>query len=141
MFLDIKGDKNEPIVKEFLEASDVVILNLTQRLRHINSYAEIKAKEENKKLVDKTLLLLGKYNPRLSKYTCKNITRYLKEKQVFFIPFNNLFFEVASEGKMADYFIKFRKAGENNPNGQFVLAIKLFSEKIIKKIKEIQMKV
>ena len=86
-------------------------------------------------------MLIGNYNPRSAKYTNRNIARYMKEKEVECIPFNNLFFEVSNEGQIADYFIKFRKVQNTNPNMPFIESVKKVSEKIVSKIRELQMKI
>jgi len=141
VFIDLKGDFEDKITKEILNMSTVVVVNLTQRLRQINEC--VKFIEDNEEIItkEKRIFVLGKYNPRLAKYTCKNIMRYIKEKQLSFVPFNNLLFEVGNEGKMADFFIKFRKVDENSANGQFILSIQLIAERIMRKIKESQMRV
>ena len=52
-----------------------------------------------------------------------------------------MYFEVANDGLVADFFIKFRKIKNTNPNASFVEATDRASETIIKKVKELQMRV
>ena len=124
--------------RDILEMSDLVIVNVTQRLRLINDYIQLKQKESlfNRKNV---LLLLGRYD-RYSKYNNKNVARYVGEKEVFTVPYSTLFFESENYGKVADFFLRFRKVDENDRNALFISEIKRVSEKILYKLQEQQMR-
>lgn len=140
VFIDLKGDIENDINKRILEISNVNVINLTQRLRNINNF--MKLKEEHSVLQkNNVILLIGNYNPRSAKYTTRNIARYMREKNIYNIPFNNMFFETSNEGLVADFFIKFRKIRSTNPNAGFMEATKEVSDAIINKIKELQMRI
>ena len=139
VFIDVKGNIEDNNVKELLSISNIIISNITQRLRNINNYIDIRSQQEilQKKNI---MMLIGNYNPRSAKYSNRNIARYMKVKEVYYIPFSNLFFESANEGLVADFFIKFRKVRNTNPNAPFIEATKQISEGIINKLRELQMK-
>ena len=138
IFVDLNKGQDAEITKDILEMSDLIIVNLTQRLKLINDY--IKLREEEALFRQKNVLLLfGRYD-KYSKYNQKNISRYMKEKEIYTIPYSTLFFEAANEGDVPDFFFKFRKVNENDRNGLFISEVKRVSEKIIYKLQEQQMR-
>lgn len=139
VFIDIDHNLDEDTTNSLLEISDLVVFNISQKIRQINEY--LKAKEENPLLKEKAFIpLLGKFDEN-SKYTAKNISRYLKEKETMCtIPYNTLFFEACNEAEVADFFIKYRKINSKDKNSLFLEEVKKMSEKIIQKLKELQMR-
>lgn len=139
VFVDIDNDLEENIKDSLLEVSDLVVVNLQQKMRIINEYLEIK--KENHILQEKeTIPLLGRYDKH-SKYNTKNIARYIREKRgVYAIPYNTLFFEACGEGKVADFFIKFRKINPKDRNFIFISEVKKTTEQIVERLKELQMR-
>lgn len=68
-----------PSIREMILAnSDLIVANISQRLTSIDRFMETR---ENTPILNskKTLLLIGKYD-KFSKYSIKNITRYMGEK-------------------------------------------------------------
>ena len=138
IFVDLTKGLDNGIAKEILEISDLVIVNLTQRLKIINEY--IKLKEENDILKkNNIMLLIGRYD-KFSKYNSKNVARYMGVKEVFTVPYSTLFFEAANEGKVPDFFFRFRNIDENDRNALFISEVKRVTEKIIYKLQELQMR-
>ena len=138
IFVDLnKGLDNED-TREILEMSDIVAVNLTQRLRIINTYIELKEADPLFRK-NNTMLLIGRYD-RFSKYNSKNVARYVGEKEVFTVPYSTLFFEAANEGKVADFFLRFRKIDESDRNAVFISETQKTSAKIIYKLQELQMR-
>lgn len=139
VFVDIDTNLDEDITNSLLEISDLIVSNLSQKIRQINDY--LKIKEENVLFKEKVVIpLLGKYDKN-SKYSIKNVSRYMKEKELICsIPYNTLFFEACNEGKVADFFIKFRKINPKDKNALFLEEVKKVSEKIIYKLQELQMR-
>ena len=139
VFIDIDATLDEDITNSLLEISDLVVANISQKLRQINDY--MKAKEENMILEGKPVIpLLGKFDKN-SKYTAKNVSRYMKEREIVCtIPYNTLFFEACNEGAVADFFIKFRKINPKDKNALFLEEVKKTAEKIIYKLQELQMR-
>lgn len=85
------------------------------------------------------VLNVGRFDEN-SKYTIKNIARYTGIKRdLTVIPYNTLFFEAASEGEVADLFLKIANVSEADKNAKFVKQVKETVEKIIYKLQEVQM--
>lgn len=139
VFVDIDSGLDEITKNALLEISDIVVANLSQKLRQINEFMQIK--EMNMIFNDKVVIpLLGRYDKN-SKYSAKNVARYMKEKNgVCAIPYNTLFFEACNEGKVADYFIKFRRINPKDKNALFINSVKESAERIIYTLQELQMK-
>lgn len=139
VFVDLDGDLGEPNIKQVLSMSNVKVITLVQNINAINEYIEQREKEpilqeENK------IISIGKYDKK-SKYSVKNVTKYMKEKRVFGIPYNTMFSMDAPEGKVADYIIRFRKISSQNINAEFINSIKNITEEIINIIKTEQRKI
>jgi len=138
VFVDINGDINETVTKSILEISNIIIVTTSQKIKQIKDY--MKLKKEGNNLKNKNLiLLLGRYD-KSSKYTSKNIARYIGESNVYAIPYNTLFFEACNEGKIVDYFIKYRKANATERNSLFVKAVEETSAEILQYLRQVQMK-
>lgn len=139
VFVDLDRELDEINLDKILESSNLVVANISQRLASINEFMELK--EEIPILKSKkTLLLIGRYD-KYSKYTIKNITRYMEEKnKVSTIPYNTLFFEACEEAKVPDLFLKLRKTDDDDVNGFFLSEVKRTSENIIYRLQDLQMK-
>ncbi len=124
--------------EKILEMSDIVIINLSQRITSLERF--LKDKDTNKLLTSpKTLLLIGRYD-KFSKYNSKNISRYLGEKnQILTIPYNTLFFEAVEEAGVPDLFLNYRRIrNTNDRNNIFITEVKRATENILYRIQEIQ---
>ncbi len=139
VFVDLSRRMSERYAENIIQISDVVVVNLTQRLRNIDEFIELREAEEFYKR-NHIMLLIGRYDA-YSKYNTKNITRYLKErKPVGVIPYNTLFFEACSEAKIIDFFLKLKNVDEADRNHLFVKEVGNFGNSIIYKLQELQMK-
>ena len=123
-----------------INVSDVVIVNLTQRLKTINDFMELR--ENNDFYKGKNIMLImGRYDAH-SKYNVKNVTRYMKErKQLLAIPYNTLYFEACSEGKAIEFFLRLKNLEEGDRNRIFVDEANRADDAIIYKLQELQMKI
>lgn len=139
VFVDISKRMPEEQRKQILELSDIIIANITQRLKTIDSF--IKLREENEFFKKNNILLnIGRYD-KFSKYNIKNISRYMKEKKdVHAIPYNSLFFEACSEGKVAEFFLRLRKIDAEDRNAIFIEEVKRLAKDLIYKMQELQIK-
>lgn len=139
VFIDIDNNLEEEIKDSLMEISDLVVACMPQKVREINKYMELK--ETHKLLSTKPIIpLLGRFD-KYSKYTAKNVSRYIKEKKgVGVIPYNTLFFEACNEGEVGDFFIKFRKINLKDKNSIFIETVRDATEKIIHRLKELQMR-
>ena len=140
IFVDLDENVDEETKKTIIHDSDIIVINMSQRLRSINKFLELKKK--NQVITSqKTLILIGRYD-RFSKYNSKNISRYLGEKnQVLTIPYNTLFFEAAEEAGVPDLFLKFRRnLDSEDRNAFFIEEVKRASENIVYRLQDLQMK-
>ena len=139
ILVDLDKKMSPEHAENIIQISDVVIVNLTQRMKNIDNFMELRETEEfyRRKHI---MLLVGRYDS-FSKYNTKNITRYLKErKPVGAIPYNTLYFEACSEGKIIDFFLRMKNIDEQDRNNIFVKEVTDFSNSIIYKLQELQMK-
>ena len=140
VLVDLDSNINSSIVEKIIEASNLVVINLNQRLTSIDNFLENKEKNAMFK-AKKTLLLIGRYD-KYSKYSIKNISRYMNEKNIVStIPYNTLFFEAAEEGKVPDLFLRLRKTvDEDDRNGFFIAEVGRTVENIIYRLQNLQTK-
>ncbi len=138
VFVDITGSLEDNITRNMLEISDIIVVNLPQNLKKINEYYELKQTEP---LFDKykTVVLIGKCD-RQSKYNAKNIARYMNIKDLYPVPYTTQFLEATNEGKVDEYFMKYRVKSHPDENTYFVEKIKNISTRLLEKIKELQMR-
>ena len=139
VFIDLDNEMNPSIREMILANSDLIVANISQRLTSIDRFMETR---ENTPILNskKTLLLIGKYD-KFSKYSIKNITRYIGEKnKVSTIPYNTLFFEACEEAKVPDLFLKIRNVDEEDINGFFLSEVKRTSENIMYRLQDLAMK-
>ena len=139
VFIDIDNNLDEKIKDSLLEISNLVVACLPQKLRKINEYVELR--QEKEVLKNKPVIpVIGRYDKH-SKFNTKNVARYIKEKRgVYAVPYNTLFFEAGNEGKVADFFIKFRKINEKDRNAMFISEVRQVAEKMIARLQELQMR-
>ncbi len=141
VFVDLDENVDEESRNSIIHDSDIVVVNISQRLKSINRFKELK--EKNQLLASpKALILIGRYD-KFSKYNSKNISRYLGEKnQVLTIPYNTLFFEATEEAGVPDLFLRFRKnLDPDDRNAFFIEEIKRASENIVYRLQNLQMKI
>lgn len=139
VFIDLDKQVQDDITQTILEASNLIVVNLSQRLASLNTFMEMR--EERPILKSKkTLLLIGRYD-KFSKYNIKNISRYLGEKnKVSTIPYNTLFFEACEEARVPDLFLSLRKTEEDDRNGFFLAEVKRTAENIVYRLQDLSMK-
>lgn len=139
VFIDLDNEMNPSIREMILTNSDLIVANISQRLTSIDRFMETR---ENTPILNskKTLLLIGKYD-KFSKYSIKNITRYMGEKnKVSTIPYNTLFFEACEEAKLPDLIFNLRKIDEEDINGFFLSEVKRTSENIMYRLQDLAIK-
>lgn len=136
VIVDLATYMPQMIQDEIIKMSDIIVATLSQRLKALNNFIQIK--EKNPIFKDpKVLLLIGRYD-KFSKYTSKNITRYLGERnQVLTLPYNTKFFEAAEEATVPDMFLKFRKI-EDERNAFFISEVNRLSENILYRLQVLQ---
>ncbi len=139
IFVDLSRRMRKIEKETIINISDVVIVNLIQRLKTINEFIELKETNDFFKKRN-VMVLMGRYDNE-SKYNAKNITRYMKEKKLILtVPYNTLYFEACSEGEVIDFLLKFKSIDETDKNNAFIKEINRVNENIIYKLQELQMK-
>jgi len=139
VIVDLYKRMAEEYAERIIQMSDVVVLNMTQRLKSIEDFMQLRESNELYKRKH-TMLLIGRYDI-YSKYNVKNITRYLKEKKpINVIPYNTLYFEACSEAKVIDFFLKLRNLYSMERNYLFIKQASKVASDIIDKLKELQIK-
>lgn len=139
IFVDLSKRMDETDAQNIIDISDIVVVNLTQRLKTIDNFIELRENDEFYKKRH-IMLMIGRYDAH-SKYNTKNITRYLKErKPVAVTPYNTLYFEACSEGKIIDFFLNLKNIDETDRNYNFTKEADNMANAIIYKLQELQMK-
>ena len=137
VFVDISKRMDEQEANHILEIADVIIVNITQKLQIIDKFFSLK-EENNFFKNNKILLNIGRYD-RFSKYNVKNISRYLRMKNdVLAIPYNTLFFESCSEGKVAEFFLRLRNVDNDDRNKTLIQEVDRMSNILLNKIQELR---
>ena len=137
VFVDATKGLDGNFARSILDISDLVVSNVTQRLKIVDNFLEIK---KNEKIFQKpnNIILVGRYD-KFSKFNAKNLARYMGEREICVVPYNTLFFEACNEGKVADYFLRFRLVDETDRNAEFIKEVSKTTEKIVYKLQELQM--
>ena len=138
VIVDVDNKLDKKVKKEILDTANLNIIVLSQRLTYLNKYNSMKA---STKPSLKNMIAIGKYDAN-SKYTKKNITRFLEERrEVNAVPYNTLFFEAAEEAGVTELFLKLRNIKDTrDENYIFMSEIKKFTDNIIVRLQELQMK-
>lgn len=140
IFVDLSNRMSDKEKNDIINVSDIVVISLTQRLKTINDFIELR-ESDNFYKGKNIILIMGRYDAH-SKYNIKNVTRYMKErKQLLAIPYNTLYFEACSEGKVIDFFLRFKNLEEGDRNRLFVDEANRADDAIIYKLQELQMKI
>ncbi len=130
----MKPEHQEAILKN----SDLIVITFKQGQSELDRILECK---QNDPIFSQrnTMLLMGKYD-KDSKYNLKNISRFLRD-DVNAIPYNTLYGEAVSSGEVADFFYKFmRMENKTDPTAMFIQESRNTCEKILRKVKELQLK-
>lgn len=119
-----------------LNISDLVVVNFNQNMASINNFLRLKQNNEFYRKSN-VLLNLGRYNPN-SKYSNKNVARYLREKNIpMVVPYNILLLDECSEGRIIDYFLKVQRIeGYDNKDTYFVKQLRQTTESLEYKMQE-----
>lgn len=119
-----------------LNISDLVVVNFNQNMTSINRFLKLKQNNEFYRKSN-VLLNIGRYNPN-SKYSNKNVARFLKEKNIpMVVPYNILLADECSEGKIIDYFLKVqRMEGYDNKDTYFVKQLRNTTQSLEYKMQE-----
>lgn len=142
VFVDISKMLPKSQVKQILEISDIIIVNISQRLKIIDEFLKLRMENEFFKK-NNIMINVGRYD-HYSKYNIKNLTRYMGEKKdIHAIPYNTLFFEACSESNVTELFWRLSDILETDPedrNALFIKEIDRLSKDLLYKMQELQLK-
>ena len=139
IFVDVNKGLDSEFARAMLEDADIIISTITQNTYYIDHFMEIKANEPLLQK-DNNMILIGRYDA-FSKYNAKNIERYMGEmREIITVPYNTLFFEACNDGKVADFFLRYKTVDKTDRNAIFLKEVNKATEKIDYRIKELQMK-
>ena len=140
VLVDLDKEVEDDVSEAILGNSNLIVINLSQRLSSIDSFMEIREEKPIFKS-KKALLLIDRYD-KFSKYNIKNISRYMGEKnKVSTIPYNTLFFEACEEAGVPDLFLKLRKQIDSDDRNAFFLGeVKRTTENIMYRLEDLQLK-
>lgn len=139
VFVDLDKELQQDVTETILKDSNLIVANVSQRLTSIDKFIELREKMPVLKS-KKTLVLIGRHD-KYSKYTAKNISRYMGEKnRVSIIPYNTLFFEACEEAKVPDLFLRIRNTDEDDRNRLFLEEVKRTTDNIIYRLQDLTMK-
>ena len=139
VIVDLEGDIEATEIKQIMNISNINVVTLTQNINNLDRFKDQKEKSTILN-ADNTFDSIGRYDEK-SKFTVKNISKYINVKKVFPIPYNTQFAMEAPDGKADDYIINFRKVKIPHPNAPFINSVKEQANYIINLIKEQQRKI
>lgn len=137
VFVDLEGTLEEPYFQGIFQESNLIIANTSQRIKIIENYLEDREKYDFINNAN-SLVLIGKYD-KYSKYNVRNLQRTKGIQDIYGIPYNTQFFEACNEGMLADFIIGNRKVKPTSMQAPIMEATKEVANRIIEKLKEIQM--
>ncbi|MBR0350879.1 MAG: hypothetical protein IJH76_03560 [Clostridia bacterium] len=141
VFVDLDSTISPVTQKEILKISNVIVANINQKVSSVDDFIE------EKKLNDaleprKLLTLIGRYD-KFSRYSAKNIARYMKDRKMpITIPYNTLFYDSAEDAQVPDMFLNYARTktiDKDDKNYIFLQEVKRAEEAILYKIQEVQM--
>lgn len=142
VLVDLDYNINENIQREILKNSDLIIANISQKLSSVDAFLEERTKNP---ILDskKTLVLIGRYD-KYSKFSAKNIARYIGTRNIpITIPYNTLFYDAAEEAGVPNLFLTFAKnknPDKDDRNYVFIEEIKRAEDVIQYRLQELQMR-
>lgn len=137
VFVDISKDMPAEEERRILEMADIIVVNINQRLKAVNNLYKLKV-ENN--FFNKTgvMINVGKYD-QFSKYNITNITRFIRErKSIYSIPYNTLYAEACSEGRVGEFFLKYRKLDSEDKNAFLLSETDRLAKALVYRIQELQ---
>ena len=136
VLIDLSKKVPKESKEKILGVSDLVVVNFSQNMASINNFLILKLNNEFYRKSN-VLLMMERYNPN-SKYTNKNVARFLKEKNIpLVVPYNILFSDECSDGRIIDYFLKIQRLdGYDNKDTYFIKQLRETTNSLEYKMQE-----
>jgi cellulose biosynthesis protein BcsQ len=140
VFVDLSRKVPIEHQEKLLQMSTIVLAGLNQNITSLDRFQKLKMTDDFFRR-NNVMISLGMYNGQ-SKYTRKNVARFLKEKnEPFVVPYNILFSDACSEGKMLDYLLQARSITFKDSNEYyFYQTVKQMTDEMDYKRQEIEYK-
>ena len=139
VFVDMSYDTPIESQEKLYNISSIVVMGLTQNQNALDDF--LKLKQSNPFfLKDNVMICMGRYNPQ-SRYSAKNVSRYLREKNLpLVVPYNILFADYCTEGKAIDYLTNMtRITNKDDENYQFLKMLNQTAEALDYKRQQIEL--
>ena len=135
VIIDLKKGKKYEQQLEILKLSDVIVMNVDQRIDTIQEALEMEAVQKHSR---KIIWNICKYDKN-SKYNSKNLLRtILKKEALFKTPYNTLLSEATQEGRIVELMLKFRTIKGNDEKFEIITSSKELVEAIMMKYKQMR---
>lgn len=137
VIIDLPKTVERESVHKILKMSNVIMYTMTQNLKQINEYVENRSKISE--LSKKNVIPIIGSTDNYCKYNPKNVSTFIKDRELAYIAYNNGFLESASEAKVANFFLNTRMSkNARDKNSQFLESVANASQKVINKFEEIK---
>lgn len=140
VFVDLDRGLDSDLTRRILDASNLIICNMEQKLEEVEKILELQKQE--KVIGGKNILyLLNKYEKN-SKYNVKNIIRNSKMKRdMYTVPYDLMYSDSLQDGVVDGWILnpKIRRATLEEEHGFFISQVDNFCEGIIYKLQELHM--
>jgi len=135
VIVDLPKAIDVPTTLEILKMSDITMYTMSQNLKQIDKFVDNRTQVKELKSV---IPIIGNTNV-FCKYNPKNVSRYVKDKELAFILYNNAFLEAASEADVARFFLSTRiSKNAKDRNSQFLTSVADASEKVIRRFEQLK---
>lgn len=138
VIVDVSQDIPKDLQMRILNISDLVLVGVNQSAVSVSNFFKLKQSEPFFQK-NNVVVQIGKYNP-FSKFSAKNVGRFLKEKDVpWFVPYNINFSDNCSEGKVIPYLLSAKMINDqNNLDSSFYTSVCTLVDSLDYKVKELQ---
>ena len=140
VFVDLDTGLNSDLTRKILEASNLIICNMEQKLEEVEKMAELQ--KEEKIVGGKNILYLFNRYEKNSKYNIKNIVRNSRMKRdIYAVPYDLMYSDSLQDGTVDQWILnpRIRRATLDDEHGFFVTQVNKFCEAIIYKLQELHM--
>ncbi len=140
VFVDLNRGLDSNITRRVLEASNLIICNMEQKIEEVERIVELQKQE---KIISgkNVIYLLNRYEKN-SKYNAKNIIRSSRmKKDLYTVPYDLMYSDALQDGIVDGWMLnpKIRKATIEEEHGFFIAQLNKLCEGIIYKLQELHM--
>jgi cellulose biosynthesis protein BcsQ len=139
VIVDLANKIPDEYQMKIFNLSSLIVISLRQAQEELDNFLQLKAENEFYRK-NNVAIALGNYYKE-SRFTDKNVARYLKEKKYPFVfPHSIQFSDACSEGNILDYIVKIKALeGDLREDGYFYTKLNKTTEDIDYRRKEVDM--